>query len=110
MLFSYGSGEYIEQGKVSPGEIVLGEHKLYLRSSQGDITRTYIPLEKIERVKRCSGGVEVHVRPSVMASYVAVIKGDRRNISSLIQDLSKRRGLVKRFWRREWYDDSFFDR
>jgi len=110
MLFSYGNGEYVEQGKVSRGEIVLGDHKLYLRSGQGDITRTYIPLEKIERVKRNFQGLEVHVRPSVMASYVALIRGDRRNIKSLIQDLAKRRGLVKRFWKREWYDNSFFDR
>ncbi len=110
MLFSYGNGEYCERGKSFRGEIVLGEHKLYLRRDQDDLAQTYVPLEKIERIRMTWSGLEVQVRPSVAASYAAVIKGSRARINDLARDLARERKLVKRFLKKEWVDETFFDR
>ena len=51
MEFHYGQGVYIEGQKRFEGEIVLSEHKLFLKDAQKqDIAPTFIPLEKIEKV------------------------------------------------------------
>jgi len=104
MEFSYQQGTFIEGDKVIEGEIILSEHKLYLRSPSGDLTETYIPLEKIERIKKSSGSLDVHVRPSITIRYVACFKGEAKHISSLAKELVSRRGLKKKFLRNEWVE------
>ena len=106
MLFSYGEGEYIEGSRHLKGEIVLSEHKLYLRSKNGDFTQTYIPLERIERIKSTFAGVIVFVRPSILEYYHVLLKGQRKLLSDLVKDLVQYRGLKKRVFVREWFDDS----
>ncbi len=103
MLFSYGDGVYIEGEKNLKGEIILGEHKLYLKGPQGDLAATYIPLEKIVKIQKKVGGFAVFVRTTLTVSYTAVLKGGK-HINSLLKDLVQRRGLKKRFLRREWVD------
>lgn len=114
MIFSYGNGEYLEGEKHIKGQIILGEHRLYLKGPQGDLTQTYIPLEKIERIKRVSvrpvlknvAGLDIHVRPSLLIKYVVCLKGEKKYIADLIRDLVSRRGLKKKFLKNEWFDEN----
>ena len=106
MVFSYGQGEYCEGPKRVKGQIVLSEHKLYLRGPEGDIAPTYVPLEKIEKVRKTRQGVEVYVRPSLVERYTALFRGERKHLASLLKDLVARRGLRKRgFWANEWVEE-----
>ena len=84
MLFSYGEGEYIEGIRHFKGEIVLSEHKLYLRSKNGDFAQTYIPLERIERIKSTFTGVMIFVRFSILECYKMILKGQRKLLSDLV--------------------------
>ncbi len=103
MLFSYGDGEYIEGTKRIKGQIILSEHKLYLRGPEGDIATTYIPLEKIEKIRKVGNNLEVHVRQSILERYVAALTGEKKHLADLIKDIVERRGLRKKnFWTQEW--------
>ena len=102
MEFSYGHGIYVEGEKKFEGQIVLGEHKLFLRDASGDLAQTYVPVEKIERIRKTNLGLEVTVRPSIYFRYTALIKGDRQHISELVKDIVRRRGLKRRFLKNEW--------
>jgi len=107
MEFSYGQGVYDEEGKKFEGQIILSEHKLYLKGADGDLAQTYIPLEKIERLRKMRQGVEIYVRPSISSRYVASLKGENKYLSELIRDLVQRRGLKKRFLRNEWIESEY---
>jgi len=107
MEFSYGHGAYFEGDKRLEGQIILSEHKLYLKSSDGDLAQTYIPLEKIERVRKTRQGVEVHARPSIYSRYMAVLTGERKHLSELVKDLVQRRGLKKQFLKNEWVETEY---
>jgi len=104
MEFSYGQGIYIEGEKRFEGQIVLGEHKLYLKDENGDLAQTYIPLEKIERIRRTGQGVEVYARPTIYFRFVALLKGEKRYLKELIRDLVGRRGFKKQFLKSEWIE------
>lgn len=104
MLFSFGEGEYFRGSQRFGGQIILGEHKLYLKGPQGELPLTFIPLEKIVRMRRTLAGLEFYVRASMLESYAVLIKGQRRLLSELIKELSARRGLKKQFLRAEWVD------
>ncbi len=108
LSFSYGYGQY-EQGQMSfRGMIVLSQYKLFLRGESGDIFQTYIPLEKIYKIKRFwFHGLAVYVRPSQVTEYVVKIMGERRLERELIKDLIQRRGLTHKFLRSEWVDIHF---
>ena len=108
MLFSYGDGIYKEGEKSLRGEIILSEHKLYLKGPQGDLATTYIPLEKIVKIKKIYGGLSIFVRTALTVSYNAELRGGK-HINSLLKDLVQRRGLIKRFLRPEWVDSSEFN-
>ena len=104
MEFSYGQGTYIEKDKRLEGQIILSEHKLYLKDKNGDLAQTYIPLEKIERVRKTRQGIEIHVRPTLYFRFVALFKGEKKYLSELTRDLVQRRGLKKQFLKNEWID------
>lgn len=106
MDITYGQGTYLEGSKHLNGQIVLSEHKLYLKNDEGDIAPTFVPLEKIEVVKKSFGGeVKIQVRPSLTVRYTATIKGNRSNINGLVQEIVKRRGLKKKFLKNEWVEE-----
>ena len=107
MEFSYGQGIYIEGEKRLEGQIILGEHKLYLKDSNGDLAQTYVPLEKIERIQKTKLHVEVHVRPSTYYRYVALFKGEKKHLSSLVHDIVQRRGLKKQFLKKVWIESEY---
>ena len=104
MEFSYGQGIYIEENKRIEGQIILSEHKLYLKSPEGDLAQTYIPLEKIERIKKTWEGLEVYARPSISFRYTVLLKGEKKYLKELVRDLVQRRGLKKQFLRNEWIE------
>lgn len=105
MVFSYGNGEYLEGGRRISGEIMLSEHKLYLKSETGDLTQTYIPLEKIKSVKLTHLGLEIAVYPSVSFQYICLIRGQRKNIRELVKDLVDRRQLKKHWFFPHWKEE-----
>ena len=107
MEFSYGQGNYIEGEKRLQGQIILGEHKLYLRNADGDLAQSYVPLEKIERIRKTKSGVEVHVRPSTYFRYIALFNGEKKLLSDLVRDIAKRRGLKKQFLKNEWVESEY---
>ena len=107
MEFSYGQGIFIEGEKRLEGQIILGEHKLYLKDTSGDLAQSYVPLEKIERIRKTKLGVEVHVRPSTYFRYMALLKGDKRQLSELSKDIVKRRGLKKLCLKNEWIESEY---
>jgi len=104
MEFSYGPGQFIEGDKKFKGEIILGQYKLYLRDSSGDLAQTYIPLDKIERIRQTRRGVEIYVRLSIYFRYVTLFEGERQHITELIKDLVKKRALKKQFLKNEWIE------
>ena len=107
MEFSYDTGIYIEGDKRIEGQVILSEHKLYLKNSKGELAQTYIPLEKIDRIRKIKLGVEVHVRPSTYFRYMALLKGERKHLSNLVQDIVQRRGLKKQFLKNEWVESEY---
>ena len=104
MEFSYGQGIYVEGNKRLEGQIILSEHKLYLKDKNGDLAQTYIPLEKIERIRNVRQGMEVYVRPTLYFRFAALIKGEKKYLSELTKDLVQRRGLKKQFLKKEWIE------
>ena len=103
--FSYGQGGYQDDQQQAKGEIILGPHKLYLRGPEGDLVRTYVPLDKIERMTRKGDTVTLFIRPSMSLRYVVSFKGDRTLMEDLTRDIAQRRGLKKRFLRTEWFEE-----
>jgi len=106
MEFSYGQGVYVEGKKRLEGRIILSEHKLYLRGPEGDLAQTYIPLEKIEKVKKNLQGLEIQVRPSLTFRYTTILKGENKHLLELIKDIVQRRGLKKKFLKNEWIEET----
>ncbi len=111
MSFSYGQGRYRRDHLVYHGEIVLGMHKLYLKNAQGEMADTFVPLEKIYRIRRrCFGKtLWISVRPSQFMQYDAEISGVPEHIRSLTRDLVDRRQLHQKGWRLEWIDPGLMD-
>ncbi|MCA9401432.1 MAG: hypothetical protein KC713_07380 [Candidatus Omnitrophica bacterium] len=104
MEFTYGQGGFQEGRKRFEGEIILSEHKLFIKNGADDITQTYIPLEKIERIKRSGNYADVFVRPSLAYRYVARIHGQKPKIAELVKDIVESRGLKKKFLIKEWVE------
>jgi len=102
--FSYGPGRCWREGKEYFGQIILSRHKLYLRNEQGDLSLTFIPLEKIYKVRFFWNRLEVLVRPSSFTQFTAVITGERREMKGLVRDLAGRRGFSRKKFGLEWVD------
>jgi len=105
MQFSYGKGIYIEGEKRVEGVIILDEFKIFLKGLEGDFAQTYIPLDKIERVKKAGNTASFHVRPSISFQYEAKIQGEKKYVGEFVKDIVQRRGLKKQFLRQEWVED-----
>lgn len=104
MKFSYGQGTFTEGDKRFTGQIILGEHKLYLKDAAGDLAQTYIPIEKIERIRQSGTVLEIHARPSLYYRFWARISGEKKHITDLARDIAQRRGLKKQFLKNEWIE------
>ena len=106
MELSFKRGTYIEGKKNFHGEIILSEHKLFLRGPQGDWAQTYIPLEKIISIEKTHPGLKLEVTPTVTFRYTALFTGERKQMGRLLKELVIRRGLKKVFLRNRWIDNS----
>ena len=106
MEFSYGKGIYLEGSKHIEGEIILGDYKLYLRGTKGDLAQTYIPLDKIKRIFKKGKSIHLHVHPSISFQYVAIIQGEKKLMLDLLKDVVQKRGLKKKFLCNEWIEES----
>lgn len=106
LSFSYGDGEYKRGRSFYKGQIVLSEHKLYLKDADGEIADTFIPLEKIYRIQIGFLGntLWIYVRLSQFIQFEAKIKGVSKNIRPLLRDLVERRQLQRKGWHQEWVD------
>ena len=104
MELFFGQGVYKESNRTFEGQIVLSDHKLFLKNGQEDLTKTYVPLEKIERIKKKFSSLEIYVRPSMTSKYSATFKGERRQISQLLNEIVHRRQLKKKFLKQEWIE------
>jgi hypothetical protein len=104
MEFSYGQGVYREGERVFRGQIILGQHKLYLKNDAGELPPTFIPMEKIERIRLTSHGAEIHARPSLSYQYQVTISGEPPFIKNLVKDIALRRGFKKKFLKSEWVE------
>jgi len=102
--FSYGPGRYLRDGREFTGQIILDAHKLFLKGGQGELSLTFIPLEKIYKVRFFWNRLKVFVRPSSFTQFTAVITGERREMQGLVRDLAQRRGFRRKKFGLEWVD------
>jgi|GEM_PF-5063901 len=108
LCFSYGRGVYRRGGHVYKGEILLGPHKLYLKDGQGEMSATFVPLEKIYKVQCFWGGVVLFVQPSTFMKFEARLTGEVRKMWALACDVGRVRCLKKKWWGWQWEDPDFF--
>jgi hypothetical protein len=105
MEFLYGRARYQEADKLFEGELILGEHRIYLRKNRQPIPSTFIPTEKIRRVSHPNRDtIIIDVYTDVLTQYQARIQGDEELIPGFLKDLVERRSLKKRFLKREWVE------
>lgn len=105
LCFSYGQASFCRDGNAChQGQVILSAHKLYLKGDKGDIPDTFIPLEKIYRIRILLGTLTVYVRPSTFMQFTAQFKGSIRHMRLLKKDLVDRRQLRKRKFGLEFFD------
>lgn len=103
LAFTYGKGKYIHPEAQTEGEIILNEHKLYLKSDKGEeLAQTFTPLDKIQRMTRSDNRLRFHIRLTVSFQYDVQFIGEKKRIKELAQDIAKSCGLKKAFWKDEW--------
>ncbi len=106
-VFAYGPGRFRQGKSCFTGTVVMSEHRMYLRDAVGDMAQTYIPLEKIYRVRSSWKGLRLFVMPSAVSIYTVVIEAPRRVLGPLLQDLVRVRVLKRRWFGWEWADPGF---
>ncbi|MFP4472911.1 MAG: hypothetical protein ACLFPX_03450 [Candidatus Omnitrophota bacterium] len=108
MTFTYGEGKYTRGPVTVRGQILLNEHKLFLRCDGEDLTQTFVPLEKIQRVQKGWSWAVFRVIPSPALRYEVRIETERQNIRELVKDVARLRQLQSRFFGFIWEDRDFF--
>jgi len=108
LCFSYGKGVYRRGGHGYEGEIILGAHKLYLKDRLGELSATFVPLEKIYRIQCIFGGIVLFVQPSTFMKFEARLTGEFSKMWVLARDIGRVRCLKKRWWGWQWEDPDFF--
>ena len=108
LCFSYGEGMCIREGHLYTGEIILSTTKLYLKSVDGEMSATFIPLERIYKIRLFLGGFTIYVHQSNFIRFQAKWKGGLKEMWSLAHDLADHRRLKKKFFGLEWEDPDFF--
>ncbi|MCA9402716.1 MAG: hypothetical protein KC897_02950 [Candidatus Omnitrophica bacterium] len=104
MNVTYGQGAFVRDNLRLEGTIILSEHKILIVSGGEELSATFIPLEKIEKVRLSGARIQVDVRPAIMSRYRAAYEGDKKNITELTHEIVRRRGLKKRFLQNEWFE------
>lgn len=104
MDLTYGQGKFIEKDNVYAGNIILSEHKLFLKKANEDLPQTYVPLEKIEAVTLKNNAAYFFVRQSLHFQYTTCFQGDSKNIKELVSEIVSRRGFKKKFLQNKWVE------
>ena len=97
----FGEGIFVYRERKFKGKILL-DTKLYI-CGEKEYVETYIPLEKIERVKLRKNRIEIDVTPSIVSAYTVVIYSDKKNLKKLAHFLAEKLGLKKKILKSEWY-------
>ncbi|MCK5305663.1 MAG: hypothetical protein KAJ66_00840 [Candidatus Omnitrophica bacterium] len=97
----YGRGCYTERHKRFEGDVCLDQNRLYVEGEK-NTAGTYIPLEKIVKVRVVSGGVEITARLAATNVLRVIISLPSAALRGLIKDIVGILHLKKRFLRREW--------
>ncbi|MFH1359527.1 MAG: hypothetical protein ABIJ41_00625 [Candidatus Omnitrophota bacterium] len=100
---SFGHGTYREGTKIIKGQIILSPEKLFLKGPQEEYSATFIPVDKIETIRKVSGGLELYIRPTPIINYRAYLSADPRMIDELIQELVRSLKFQKCFLRHQWF-------
>lgn len=104
MNVTYGQGAFVRDHLRLEGTIILSEHKILIVSDGEELSATFIPLEKIEKIRLSGARMQVDVRPAIMSRFRAFYEGNKKNIVDLTHEIVRRRGLKKRFLQNEWYE------
>ncbi|MCK4519201.1 MAG: hypothetical protein KAU12_03670 [Candidatus Omnitrophica bacterium] len=101
MIKEYGRGYYRENHRRYAGVVCVDGSRLYIEGEKST-AGTYVPLEKIVKVRAVSGGVEITARLAATNVLRVIISLPSRALRVLIKDIVGTLHLKKRFLRREW--------
>lgn len=101
MIKKYGKGYYKENHRRYAGVVCIDRSRLYIEGEK-NTAGTYVPLEKIVKVKVVAGGVEITARLAAANVLRVIISLPSRALRGLIKDIVGTLHLKKRFLRREW--------
>ncbi len=104
LTFAYGEMEYRRGRRIYHGQVILTGHKLYVKGHEGEIAETFIPLEKIYKIKIFWNVLRVYVRPSSVMEFHVKIIGPAQSLRSLVSDLVDHRQMQRRLFGLEWID------
>lgn len=107
MDVTYGHGIFLIEGQRYQGRIILSEHKLFLQQDGIEVAQSFIPLEKIEVLRKKQKMLELEIRLSPSRQFTAEIQGEGLAINQLAGELVNRRGLKKKFLKNEWFEDEY---
>lgn len=102
MEIEFANGRYIEGNRELEGTVVLSADKLFLRTAQGEMPLTFIPLEKIIRLRLKPKSLWLEVRPTIVTGYRASIVAPQESLSRLTKILIERLHFRKVFLKKEW--------
>lgn len=105
MDVTYGQGQYRRDAQILQGQMILGEHKLFLRAAGEDQIESFVPLDKITALVLLKKGLRLHVKPTLYFQYAVILEGESRNIRALAAELVRRRGLRKKWFKSEWVEE-----
>jgi len=100
----YGQGEFAEGPRRCSGKVIVSDHKIFLRNETGDISTTFLPLEKIRSVSLKGTTVFIRVVATVATRYEAAVKLEKQYAQDFIKDIVARRRLKKVFLKNMWID------
>lgn len=102
MQTAYGEGQYTQGDIRCHGRIIVDTYKLYLQSPEGELTQTFLSLDKITRIRKGRNRVTIDVRLSQANQYRVVLKMEPIYIKDLVGDLVRKLNLKKKWLRPVW--------
>jgi hypothetical protein len=102
MQTAYGEGQYTQGDIRCHGRIIVDTYKLYLQGPQGELTQSFVSLDKICRLQKGRTQVTIDVRLSQANQYRVALKMEPIYIKDLIEDLVRKLNLKKKWLRPVW--------
>jgi len=101
MMKKFGEGIFLERNKRYKGNIIIDNYKIYLEGNEPFVD-TFIPLEKINLVKRKKTEIIVYIKPTSISRRIVAISGKNKVIADILHTLIEKLNLKKRFLRSIW--------